>query len=135
MRRHLASACLSITVLIAGSLPALANWEAGLTSYQQGDFASAIREFKDDDSAQSKFYLSMMYEKGEGTSQDRNKSVEMLQAAAEQGLDVAQADLGLLYLEGKGVPRNEDESIKWMIKAAFQGLAEARMVMQGEVVR
>lgn len=132
MKAHLLGTCLSIAVFMASSLPALADWELGLSSYRQGDFATALKEFKDDGSAESNFYLSIMYEKGEGTAQDREKALVSLQTAAEKGLDVAQADLGLIYLEGKGVPKNEERALKWLRKAADQGLPEAQMAMQNE---
>jgi TPR repeat protein len=132
MKRHLIGTCLSMAVLFTSSLPALADWEVGLSSYRHGDFATALKEFQNDGSAESNFYLSIMYEMGQGTAQDREKALELLQTAAEKGLDVAQADLGLIYLEGKGVPKDEERAFKWLRKAADQGLPEARMAMQTE---
>jgi len=47
--------------------------------------------------------------------------------AAEQGLALAQAELGEIYLTGRGLPKNDAESIKWSRKAAEQGVISAQM--------
>ena len=120
------SLCLS---LCAMAVSAMADFNAGLQAYRQGDYAAALREFRADDSAQSKYYLSQMYDKGDGVAQDRVKSVEWLAKAAEQGLDVAQANLGLMYCAGYMVKQDTAEGMKWLAKAAAQGLEEAQTVL------
>ena len=45
--------------------------------------------------------------------------------AAEQGHDVAQAELGRLYAEGVGIEKDETEAVKWYRMAAEQGIAVA----------
>jgi len=42
-------------------------------------------------------------------------------AAAEQGFEMAQHNLGCLYDNGRGVPRDDDEALKWYKMAARQG--------------
>jgi hypothetical protein len=49
-----------------------------------------------------------------------------LRLAAEQGLAVAQSNLGLMYVKGEGVPRSDEEGAKWLRRAANQGLAVAQ---------
>ena len=49
-----------------------------------------------------------------------------MKAAAEQGLAVAQHNLGVMYRKGEGVPENDAEAVKWYRKAADQGLAVAQ---------
>jgi hypothetical protein len=46
--------------------------------------------------------------------------------AAEQGLPVAQTNLGVLYEEGRGVPHDYVLAATWYRKAAEQGNAEAQ---------
>ena len=46
--------------------------------------------------------------------------------AAEQGLHVAQNNLGRCYLRGVGVGKDELEAVKWIRKAADQGYANAQ---------
>lgn len=121
------SVCFSLCMGVA--MPAAADYNAGIKAYRQGDYTAALREFKADDSAQAKFYLSLMYDKGDGVTQDREKSVEWLVKAAEQGLDVAQANLGLMYCAGYLVRQDAAEGMKWLRKAAEQGLEEAQTVI------
>ncbi len=129
MKRSLTVISLCLSLCAGMALPAMADFTAGLSAYRQGDYAAALREFRADDSAQSKYYLSLMYDKGDGVAQDRVKSVEWLTKAAEQGLDVAQANLGLLYCTGYIVKLDTAEGMKWLTRAAAQGLEEAQTVL------
>ncbi len=129
MKRSLIVLSLCLSLCAATAASALAGFNAGLSAYRQGDFAAALREFKADGGAQANFYLSVMYDKGEGVAQNRDKSVEMLTRAAEQGLDVAQANLGLMYCAGYIVKKDAAEGLKWLTKAAAQGLEEAQTVL------
>jgi uncharacterized protein len=45
---------------------------------------------------------------------------------AEQGIALAQYNLGYSYDNGKGVAQDYKEAVKWYTKAAEQGLAEAQ---------
>ena len=51
--------------------------------------------------------------------------------AADQGLAIAQLNVGLLYSEGHGVPKDKAEAARWYRKAADQRFALA----QGELGR
>ena len=119
--------CLSFCTGMA--MPAAADYNAGIKAYRQGNYTAALREFSSDNSAQAKFYLSLMYDKGDGVIQNREKSVEWLRQAAEQGLDVAQANLGIMYCAGYIVRKDMAEGLKWLRKAAEQGLEEAQTVI------
>jgi TPR repeat protein len=48
-----------------------------------------------------------------------------MRLAAQQGLAIAQYDLGLMYVRGRGVVRSRSEGIRWIKRAAAQGHAEA----------
>ncbi|GFO70452.1 hypothetical protein GMLC_40310 [Geomonas limicola] len=130
MKKYLIGSCLCVALLAAGSRPVLADYEAGLRAYKQGDYTRAFQEFSSDGSASSQFILSLMYQKGDGTRQDRKASLALLRSAAEKGLDVAQASLGLIYLEGAGVKADEKTGLEWLAKAAAQGLAEAQSALE-----
>ena len=129
MKRCLFAMFLCFSLCIGAVMPASADYNTGLTAYRHGDYAAALREFNTDDSAQAKFYLSLMYDKGDGVAQDREKSVAWLRKAAEQGLDVAQANLGIMYCAGYFVRQDMAEGLKWLRKAAEQGLEEAQTVV------
>lgn len=130
MKKHSIRTFLCISLCAAMVIPALADYDAAMKAYRQRDYATALREFKADESAQAKFQLSLMYDKGEGVPQDRKASIECLRMAAEQGLDVAQANLGIMYCAGMGVKQDMEEGIKWLRKAAEQGLPEAQIAVR-----
>ena len=46
---------------------------------------------------------------------------------AEQGVDVAQYNLGVMYSYGRGVPQDYGEAVKWLRLAAEQGLDVAQL--------
>jgi uncharacterized protein len=119
--------CISLCAILAG--PAAAGYDAGLKAYRSGDYATALIEFRADNSAQAKYHLSLMYDKGDGVTQDRAKSLEWLRRSAEQGLDVAQANLGIMYCQGYQVRQDMAEGLKWLRRAAEQGLEEAQSVI------
>lgn len=54
------------------------------------------------------------------------EAITYLLPAAEQGLDIAQYDLGGMYNLGYGVSQNYYEAKKWYQKAAEQGYAKAQ---------
>ena len=71
-------------------------------------------------------------------TQDYDKAFEWYAKAADQGLDVAQLNIGGLYENGYGVPQDYDTAFEWYKKAADQGNQEAsnrigRLVMNGKI--
>lgn len=63
--------------------------------------------------------LGVMYLKGEGVEQDKQKARELFKNAAEEGLDIAQYQYAELLLQGEGGDR--EKAIEWYRKAADQG--------------
>ena len=57
---------------------------------------------------------------------DQSEAVKWFRAAAEQGLAVAQNNLGVLYYTGTGVDLDYGEAAKWSRLAAEQGFAIAQ---------
>lgn len=130
MKRHIINTLLFFCLGAIMAMPAYPDCDEGVTSYRRGDYATALQRFAEDGSAQAKFYLSLMYEKGDGVPQDSEKAVSFLRMAAEQGLDVAQANLGILYYEGIVLKQDTAEGLRWLRKAAEQGLPEAQFVLR-----
>ena len=58
---------------------------------------------------------------------DDQQAVAWYRKAANQGLAVAQNNLGVMYMKGQGVPRDAQQAVAWFRKAAEQGLASARI--------
>ncbi len=120
---------LTLVLLLATPVPALAGFDEGLDAYHRGDYATALREWRPlakqgDAKAQSN--LGVMYVNGEGVSQDDREAVKWYRRAAKQGNTKAQFNLGFMYNNGKGVPRDDREAVKWYRRAAEQGYANAQ---------
>jgi TPR repeat protein len=63
---------------------------------------------------------------GRGVELDPEQAVEWYRKAAEQGLAVAQANLGTMYWDGTGVRKSRPLAIQWYRKAAEQGFTWAQ---------
>ena len=66
-------------------------------------------------------YLGVMYERGQGVTQDDAEAVNWYCKAAEQGIAKAQYNRRNMYRNGQGVSRDDAEAVKWYRKAAEQG--------------
>ncbi len=60
---------------------------------------------------------------GEGVPQDDVEAARSFRLAAEQGLAIAQYNLGVMYNNGEGVPEDMAEAARWLRLAAEQGYA------------
>jgi len=70
-----------------------------------------------------------MYGKGLGMPADRVKSVELYKLAAEQGVAVANFNLGLIYINGDGMDHDLDLGVRYMSQAAHLGMDDAKEVL------
>ncbi len=125
MRRLILIAALLVGL---GTLPAWADFDAGVAAYDSGDYETAFREFKtlaEQGNAHAQFNLGYMYHKGEGVPQDDAEAVKWFRMSADQGYAKAQNALASMYREGRGVPQDYREAVKWRRLAADQGYAEA----------
>ncbi|MBF0311547.1 MAG: sel1 repeat family protein [Magnetococcales bacterium] len=89
--------------------------------------------------AEAQYKLGVMFENGDGVSQDYKKSVKWFRLAAEQGFLSAQNNLGFMFLEGRGVIQDYKEAMQWFRLAAERGLSAAQnnigfMYLSGEGV-
>ena len=130
MKNLTATLCLAVALLLGS---AGVSWsqdsQKGLTAYESGDFATALREWtplaKQGDAA-AQYNLGQMYRKGQGVPQDDKTAVKWYRLAAEQGDAFAQYNLGLMYEDGTGVPQDDKTAVKWYRLAAEQGNASAQ---------
>ena len=67
-----------------------------------------------------------MYDEGAGVPQDSTEAASWYRRAAEQGLTVAQYNLGSCYLRGSGVTQDDQKARQWYASAADQGFAHAQ---------
>lgn len=74
--------------------------------------------------------LGALYENGEGgVKQDYAEAAKWYRMAAEQGLFVADFELGELYIHGQGVPRDDAEGAKRIRIGAEAGIPSAKLQM------
>src|SRR5690606_15985464 len=64
-----------------------------------------------------------------GVARDPAQAVQWYRQAAEQGLAIAQANLGTMYRDGTGVVRNNLRAAEWYQKSADQGLGWAQFYL------
>lgn len=112
--------------------PVWAGWEEGFLAYEQGDYATALKEMRplaEQGNAIAQYSLGVMYHNGEGVAKDFREAERWYRRAAEQGYDLGQFHLAKLYLQGNGVAQDYTEAAKWLTSAAEHGngLAQTRL--------
>ena len=116
-----------VILLVSGfyTLSVGASWSAdfqkGLTTYDIGDYATALREWKP--LAEQGYYnaqnnLGVMYDSGRGVPQDYKTAVKWYRLAAEQGntgdqsgLRYARAQSGLKIIKSRLVSKGIDDCL------------------------
>jgi TPR repeat protein len=110
--------------LAAASFPALADFAAGLTAYQKGDYVTAAKEWRpeaDDGDAPCQYNVGLLYLDGHGVPQDHAEAAKWFKRSAEQGYTEAQHELGAMYASGLGLKRDYVQAFKWMNICAAKG--------------
>ena len=100
-----------------------------IAARQRGNYAHALKIFKSlaaHGDAKAQYNLGLMYENGQGVTQDYKEAVKWCRLAADQGLAEAQYNLGLIYRDGEGVTQDYKETVKWYRLAAAQGDASTQ---------
>ena len=129
--RHLILTTLAALLLALG-LSGAANagpFDDAVAAHERGDYATAFRLWRplaDQGNASAQFNLGLMYDNGQGVTQNHAEAVKWYRLAADQGNASAQFNLGLMYAKGDGVPQNHAEAVKWYRLAADQGYAAAQ---------
>lgn len=114
----------AILIIGAASVPALADFAAGLAAYDKQDYATAFKEWKpiaEAGDAQVQLNLGLLYYDGKGVPQSYSDAVLWFRRAADQGQAKAQLNLGAMYSTGKGVRRDYVEAYKWLSLCAASG--------------
>ncbi len=121
MLRPLYTLSLLLTLFAA---QAHADYQAGVTAYQAGDYETALEEFRvlaEKDVAIAQTNLGYMYSLGEGVEQDLEAAAKWFRKAAEGGSTAAQLTMGGLVYHGEGVDPNPLEAYAWFSVAAAGG--------------
>jgi len=130
MQKTLTILCLTIVALLGSiGMSWSADFQKGLTAAFNGDYATALREWKplaEQGNADAQYNLGFMYDKGRGIPQDYKTAVKWYKLSAEQGDADAQTNLGFIYEKGLGVPQDYKIAVRWYILSAEQGNADAQ---------
>lgn len=128
-----------LLTLVVGKPAFSADFQKGVSAYEKGDFATALRQWTplaEQGYAYAQHNIGVMYDKGQGVAQDHKVSIKWYKLAAVPGdataqynhgnLSAAQYNLGNMYRKGEGVPQNHETSFKWYKLAAEQGHTTAQ---------
>jgi TPR repeat protein len=116
---------LGVATVVWSALAAAADFDAGCSAYDRGDFAAALEEWQplaEQGHAQAQFRLGCLHAFGLGVPQDHEQARTLFLRAAEQGDADAQNNLGGMYALGWGVPVDFVEAYMWFDLAAANGL-------------
>lgn len=90
-----------------------------------GEFEDTLKKAEQGD-AKAQYSIGLMYNNGQGVTQDFKQAFYWFKKSAEQGFANAQGDLGVMYDKGKGVIQNYKQAFNWYKKSAEQGYASAQ---------
>jgi TPR repeat protein len=131
MKHSMKSVVLGLSLLFAnGSIAYAQDFEKGFEAYENGDFATSFKEWRPlaaQGDARAQNSLGVMYQKGQGVTQDYAEAMRWLRLAAAQGYASAQFNIGLMYNNGQGVTQNYKDTLKWYRLAAAQGYTDAQL--------
>ena len=119
----------TIILSLLFSFSVFADFEVGLEAYKQGDYATALKEFKNlakQGDAAGQVGLGTMYHDGKGVTQDYEEAAKWFRLAADQGYARAQYNLGYMYQKGLGVTFNPVISLMWINIAAINKYEKAK---------
>jgi len=111
------------------TMPAWADFQAGMDANDREDYATALREWLplgEQGNAIAQYNLGVLYRKGRGMPQDDVQARKWYDKAAAQGHAKAQYNLGTLYFNGEGAPKDYQQALRWFRLAADQGEAIAQ---------
>jgi hypothetical protein len=119
-------AVVAVLLLFGGPAKA-ADFAAGLSAYNSGDFIGAFRIWLalaegGDPAAQAG--LGFLYHKGLGVVPDDLEAATWFERAADRGQAEAQLLLGTLYFFGKGVTQSYVRAFEWCELAQIHGQAD-----------
>lgn len=130
---HPAIRALQLGVVLLGLLTVsgikAATLEEGKAAYLVKDYARAMNillPFAEQGDAQAQLTVGIMYDYGQGVTEDNAIAMEWYKKAALQGIPTVQHNLGAKCFEGIGVPKDYKEAAKWWHMAAEAGLAESQ---------
>ena len=106
------------------------------TLFAQSTDIEETRAQAEQGNAYAQVYLGMIYDKGNGVTENDIEAFKWYKLAADQGLPSAQYSIALMYAQGTGIPKDDYAAYVWFAVAAVQsqhGAAEARDEMAAKL--
>lgn len=98
---------------------------SGIAAFEAKEFSRAAQilgPMADSGNADAQFRLAIMCQNGLGRVASEADAFKWMQAAAEQGMPLAEHGLGFMYLEGECAAKDPAKAVLWFSKAAAQGM-------------
>jgi uncharacterized protein len=105
--------------------------DSAATAGVRPDSVAHLKLRADQGIADAQYNLGVLYDNGQGVSQDYVEAAKWYRKAADQGDASAQFNLGALYTNGQGVPQDFVIAHTWLNLAAAQGHVKARTLRDG----
>ena len=124
----LLAAVLAVTAAPVSAAENAADFGAGVAAYKAGDFAAAHQQFKVlalDGDPRGQFALALMFDNGEGVSQNDKEARRWYAKSAAQGFAKAQFNLALMLEKGRGGSPDEAAARQWFARSAAAGNRDA----------
>ncbi|WP_162235258.1 tetratricopeptide repeat protein, partial [Sphingomonas sp. Leaf10] len=115
-------------VVTMASVPALADVKAGVEAWARGDWATAVREWREPavaGDADAQFNLGQAYKLGRGVPMNLTEAETWYARAAQQGHRQAEDNYGLILFQNGKRP----EAVQWLEKSAARGEARSQFVL------
>ena len=122
MRDLIKAGLVALVLSLSLAAPVLAGpYEDADAAYFKGDYTTALRLYRplaEQGNAEAQYSLGVMYDNGQGVTQNYAEAVKWYRKAADQGDARAQFNLGIMYAKGEGVPQDYVQAHKWVNLAA-----------------
>lgn len=122
-------AALALTLTLFGTLPALADLQAGRIAFSAGDFATAFKEFNavaETGDSSGQYLAGEMLIQGRGVAKDMRRGIALLESSARSGHVGAQSMVGALYAFGQDMPADYGKALSFLRPAAQAGDVHAQ---------
>ncbi len=110
-------------------LPAVADFKAGMEAYEQGDFDTALLEWRpaaEQGLVEAQYNLALIYYHGKGIPVDLEQAQQWYLRAAEQNYVRAQYRVAEMYEKGEGPRKDLIQAYFWFRVAGTEKYSDAR---------
>jgi TPR repeat protein len=117
-------------IVAAAQSPAWAGWAEAEAAARQGDFDTALREWRAlaaQGDAKAAYDIGYCYQNGTGIPRDFAQALVWYQKSADQGDADGMVGLATIYSRGEGVPKDEEKALPWWRRAASLGQMQAQL--------